>query len=77
MNINEIQQEINNLFGKYKIPVITKKLPMQNLQRWSAQVAAHFKLDAEEFRQNMAELFWSVAHIELSFRICSNCEARL
>ena len=66
MNINEIQQEINNLFGKYKIPVITKKLPMQNLQRWSAQVAAHFKLDAEEFRQNMAELFWSVAHIELS-----------
>lgn len=66
MNINEIQQEIRSLFGKYNILAVTNNLPMQNLQTWSAHVAAHFKLDDENFWQVMAELFWSVTHIQLS-----------
>jgi len=66
MNINKIQQEIDRLFGKYNIPAITKNLPAQNMQKWSAQVAVHFNLDAEDFRQAVSELFWSVAHIQLS-----------
>ena len=66
MNINEIQMEIGRLFSKYKIPAITKDIPMENLHRWSGKVAAHFKLDDQELSQIMAELFWSTAHIQLS-----------
>ncbi len=78
MNINEIQQEIDRLFSKYSIPAITKNLPMENLHKWSAQVAAHFKLDGEDFGEVMTELFWSVAHIQLSLGYAliarQNCE---
>ncbi len=66
MKIDEIQSEISNLFGKYKIPVITKNIPIENLHRWSSEVAAHFKLDEDEFSKVMTELFWSAAHIQLS-----------
>lgn len=66
MNINEIQTEIGRLFSKYKIPAITKNIPIENLHRWSSEVAAHFNLDEEEFTQVMSELFWSAAHIQLS-----------
>ena len=44
-NIDTIQKEISQLFGKYKIPAITKNLPPENLQEWSMKVAVHFKLD--------------------------------
>ncbi len=66
MNINEIQTEISRLFSKYKIPVITINIPIENLHRWSSEVAVHFNLDDEDFSQVMAELFWSAAHIQLS-----------
>ena len=66
MNICEIQKAISDLFSKYKIPVITHKMPMENLHRWSSEVAAHFKLDQDEFSKVMSELFWSAAHIQLS-----------
>jgi hypothetical protein len=66
MNINEIQMEIGSLFSRYKIPAITKNIPMENLHRWSAEVAAHFNLDVDDFSQVMTELFWSAAHIQLS-----------
>ena len=66
MNINEIQSEIGSLFDKYKIPAITKNIPIENLHRWSAEVATHFNLDEDEFSQIMTELFWSVAHVQLS-----------
>ena len=66
MNISEIHTEINNLFSKYKIPVITHNIPMQNLHRWSSEVATHFNLDKHDFRKVMSELFWSAAHIQLS-----------
>jgi len=66
MNINEIQMEIGSLFSRYKIPAITKNIPMENLQRWSAEVADHFNLDVDDFSQVMTELFWSSAHIQLS-----------
>ncbi len=65
-NIDSIQKEIDQLFGKYKIPAITKNLPPENLQEWSMKVATHFKLDEESFRQTVTELFWSIAHIQLS-----------
>ena len=66
MNINDIQTEIGRLFSKYKIPAITINIPIENLHRWSSEVAAHFNLDEEEFTQVMTELFWSAAHIQLS-----------
>ena len=66
MNIDEIQTEISSLFSKYKIPVITKNIPIENLHRWSSEVAAHFKLDEDDFTKVMSELFWSAAHIQLS-----------
>jgi len=66
MNINEIQNEISNLFRKYKIPVITHNIPIENLHRWSSEVAAHFNLDKDDFSKVMSELFWSAAHIQLS-----------
>mgnify|MGYP001598418100 FL=1 len=66
MNIHEIQDEISSLFSKYKIPVITKKMPIENLHRWASEVAAHFSLDEDEFSKTMTELFWSTAHIQLS-----------
>jgi len=65
-NIDTIQKEISQLFSKYKIPTITKNLPMENLQEWSVKVAIHFQLDEEDFRQTVAELFWSMAHVQLS-----------
>ena len=66
MNINDIQVEIDRLFGEHEIPAITKNLPMENMQKWSHEVANHFNLDAEEFRQAVCELFWSAAHVQLS-----------
>ena len=66
MNINKIHTEIGNLFSKYKIPAITNKIPIENLHRWSDEVAAHFNLDAEDFSKVMTELFWSAAHVQLS-----------
>jgi len=66
INIDTIQKEIDQLFGKYKIPALTKNLPMQNLQEWSIKVAKHFKLDEESFRQAVTELFWSMANVQLS-----------
>jgi len=66
MNIHEIQKTISDLFSKYKIPVITHNIPIENLHRWSLEVAAHFKLDEDEFNKVMSELFWSAAHIQLS-----------
>jgi len=65
-NIDTIQKEISQLFGKYKIPAITKNLPPENLQEWSMKVAVHFKLDEESFRQAVTDLFWSVGHVQLS-----------
>ncbi len=66
MNINEIHMEIGSLFNKYKIPAITHKIPIENLHRWSDEVAAHFSLDDKDFNKVMTELFWSVAHVQLS-----------
>ena len=66
MDINEIQTRIGELFSKYNIPAITLNMPTENLHRWSSQVAAHFKLNVENFSQVMSELFWSAAHIQLS-----------
>ena len=66
MNINEIQTEIGSLFGKYKIPAITTNIPIENLHRWSSEVATHFSLDKDGFSKVMSELFWSAAHIQLS-----------
>lgn len=66
MNTNTTQKEIDSLFGKYKIPALTKNLPMKNLQIWSSKVAQHFGLDPENFRQVVVELFWSMAHVQLS-----------
>ena len=66
MNTNEIQTEISSLFSKYKIPVITINIPIENLHRWSSEVAAHFNLDEDDFSKVMSELFWSAAHIQLS-----------
>jgi hypothetical protein len=66
MDISEIQTKIGELFNKYNIPAITLNMPMENLHKWSSQVAAHFKLDVEKFSQVMSELFWSAAHIQLS-----------
>lgn len=66
VNINAIQEEIDQLFEKYEIPVITKNISMQDLQRWSGEVAIHFGLDNENFRQVVAELFWSIAHVQIS-----------
>ncbi len=65
-NIDTIQKEIDQLFKKYGIPALTKNLPMENLQEWSRKVAIHFKLDEESFRQTVTELFWSMAHVQLS-----------
>ncbi len=65
-NIDTIQKEIDQLFEKYEIPVITKNISMPDLQRWSGEVANHFGLDNENFRQVVAELFWSIAHVQLS-----------
>ncbi len=66
ININTIQKEIDQLFNKYKIPAITKNLPMENLQEWARKVAKHFKLNEENFRQNVTELFWNIGHVQLS-----------
>ena len=66
MTINEIQKGIDYLFNQYKIPVITHNIPMENLHRWSSEVADHFKLNKEDFRKVVAEFFWSAAHIQLS-----------
>ncbi len=66
MNIDEIQKEINRLFGKYSIPAITKNLPMENLHKWSDSVSKHFNLDADKFQKSVTELFWSIAHVQLS-----------
>jgi len=66
IDINTIQKEIDRLFGKYKIPAITKNLPMENLHEWSKKVAAHFKLDEEDFMQTVTELFWTMAQVQLS-----------
>ena len=66
MNINEIQSEIGSLFNKYKIPAITRNIPIENLHRWSEEVATHFNLNVNEFSQIMTELFWSAAHVQLS-----------
>lgn len=66
MNINEIHKEIDNLFIKYKIPALTKNIPMENLHEWALAVAKKFNLDHDDFRQSVAELFWSVAHVQLS-----------
>ncbi|MDP8211761.1 MAG: hypothetical protein P9X22_00535 [Candidatus Zapsychrus exili] len=66
INIDTIQKEINQLFDKYKIPAITKNLPIKNLQVWSKNVAIHFKLDEKNFRQTVTELFWSMGHVQLS-----------
>ena len=66
MNINEIHKEISNLFSKYKIPIITLNMPIENLHRWSSEVATHFNLDEDGFSKVMSELFWSAAHIQLS-----------
>ena len=65
-NIDEIQKKIDSLFVVYKIPAITKNLPMQNLHEWSSKVAAHFLLEEDDFRQVVTELFWSIAHVQLS-----------
>ena len=66
MNINEIQSEIGRLFNRYKIPAITRNIPIENLHRWSGEVATHFNLNVQEFTQIMTELFWSAAHVQLS-----------
>jgi hypothetical protein len=66
IDIDTIQKEIDQLFHKYEIPAITKNLPMENLQVWSRKVATHFKLDEENFRQAVTELFWSIGHVQLS-----------
>ena len=65
-NIDIIQKEIDQLFGKYKIRAISKNLPMPNLQIWATKVSQHFNLDTDGFRQVVTELFWSVAHVQLS-----------
>jgi|GEM_PF-3281940 len=66
MSINEIQLEISSLFCRYKIPVITNDIPIDNLHRWSFEVAAHFSLNEENLSKVMSELFWSAAHVQLS-----------
>ena len=66
MNIDDIQAEISRLFGKYKIPVITKNIPIENLHRWSSEVSAHFNLNEDQFTKALSELFWSAAHVQLS-----------
>jgi hypothetical protein len=66
INIDTIQKEIDHLFGKYKIPAITKNLPMENLQEWSIKVASHFDVDEENLRQTVTELFWNLGHVQLS-----------
>ncbi len=65
-NIDAIQKEIDLLFSKYNIPAITKNLPMQNLHTWSTKVAQQFNLETDDFRKTVTEVFWSVAHIQLS-----------
>ena len=66
IQIQGIQKEIARFFKKYKIPAVTHNLPMENLHQWSDKVADHFKLDREEFRQSVTELFWSISHVQLA-----------
>ena len=66
MSINEIHTKIANMFGKYKIPAITNNIKIEDLHRWSSEVAKHFNLDEDDFGKEMSELFWSVAHVQLS-----------
>jgi len=66
IQIHIIQKEITDLYKKYKIPAVTHNLPMENLHQWAYKVADHFKLDREEFRQSVTELFWSISHIQLA-----------
>jgi hypothetical protein len=66
IQINRIQKEISELFKKYKIPAVTHNLPMENLHQWAYRVADHFKLDREEIRQSVTELFWSISHVQLA-----------
>lgn len=66
MQIEKIQKEIMRLFKKYEIPAITHNLPMENLNQWAYEVAVHFKLDQEEFRLSVTELFWSISHVQLA-----------
>ena len=64
--IYEIQKEISNLFDKYKIPVITKNIKIEDLHRWSFKVSTRFNLDVDEFPIVVTELSWSIAHVQLS-----------
>lgn len=66
MEIQKIQEEIAKLFKKYRIPALTLNLPMENLHQWAYEVANHFHLDQDEFRESVTELFWSIAHIQIS-----------
>ena len=65
-NIDNIQKEISQLFCEYNIPVFTKNLPMKNLQEWSKKVAFHYKLDEDCIEHTVSELFWTMAHVQLS-----------
>lgn len=66
MEIEKIQEEIAELFRKYKIPALTHNLPMENLNQWAFKVARYFILGEEGFRDSVTELFWSVSHVQLS-----------
>lgn len=66
IEISKIQEEITKLYKTYRIPAVTQNLPMENLHQWSHKVAVHFNLDQEEFRESVAELFWSVSHVQLA-----------
>lgn len=66
VEIKKIHYNIGKLFEKYKIPAITLNLPIEELGQWACRIAEHFKLDQDNFRQSVTELFWSVGYVQLS-----------
>lgn len=64
--IDKLQSNINRLFAEYKIPQITRNLPIENLQSWSQKVAKHFELEPDKFTQTVSELFWTTSHVQFS-----------
>ncbi|MFA4967125.1 MAG: hypothetical protein WC624_02790 [Candidatus Margulisiibacteriota bacterium] len=64
VNINDIHQEIANLFKRYNYPFLTLEFEMAHLKAWARTQAIRLDININHFVDTISNLFWAIAHAQ-------------
>lgn len=66
MQVEDIHNQIAELFKKHRYPWLTAQVNMEGLQNWSIAVAKIMRINVDDFLSKTKELFWSLSHVQLA-----------